>query len=283
MVKTIGIVGGGTVGHATARSYVEFSEVKVYDTLRERRTHDLAEVMVCDIVFVCLPTPQLKDGSCDTSVLDAFFAQRVFREETGANMVLRSTVPVGYTREAARKFGLTNLVHSPEFLTARCAVVDAQIPARNVIGFSQGDYRSKGLVTDFTPYSGGTLKVLGMMYQDRFPGVPVHIMSSDESEAVKLIQNSFFAVKVALFNEFQEFCAKSGLEWTTVRATILADGRISPSHTQVPGPDGKFGFGGACLPKDLANFIRCQAQAGSDYTLTLATQTRNIDDRERTQ
>ena len=112
-------------------------------------------------------------------------------------------------------------------------------------------------------------------------------MSSDESEAVKLFQNSFFAVKVAFWNECNQLASKLGLDWQVVMNAILADGRISPSHTNVPGPDGKYGFGGECLPKDLASLASQMINEGmhsypqSKDTLCFTALMRNLRDRKR--
>ena len=261
----IGIIGNGVVGRATARSYLEHvEEVRVHDVLPERRTHGLSEVLDCGLdtglVFVCLPTPAREDGRCDVSFLDDFFAgvNLVRLDGHKINFVLRSTVPIGTTCRLAETYKLPNLVHSPEFLTARCAVTDAQLPARNIVGIPK-PRAPLGSLFIGDNRAGQTLNIL---YHQRFPGVPVHLMSSDESEAVKLFQNSFFAVKIALWNECRAYATKVGLDWEQVMKAILADGRIAHSHTAVPGPDGKFGFGGSCLPKDLANLIHCIEQAG---------------------
>lgn len=235
----IGVVGGGVVGRATARTYLEWAEeVRVYDVVPERCTHRLDFVLACDIVFVCLPTPQQKESlECDLSVVEGFFWE-YGRWNPVANYVLRSTVPIGTTRRLAENYCLPNLVHSPEFLTARCAETDALIPSRNIIGIpGNADVAARELAA---------------LYRQRFPGVDYHLMSSDESEAVKLFTNAFFAVKVAFFNEINELACHLNLDWDSVREGILSDGRITANHTRVPGPDGKFGFGGTCLPKDLA-------------------------------
>ncbi|HYE70415.1 MAG TPA: hypothetical protein VD932_02705 [Aquabacterium sp.] len=259
----IGVVGGGVVGHATARCFMEHGEVRVYDVVPERCTHDLDSTLDSDLVFVCLPTPAGEDGVCDTSAIDRFFAGVDGSAFCGRNFVLRSTVPVGTTRDIAARHQIPNIVHSPEFLTARCAVTDAQLPARNIIGM---------------PYANGALVALRSLYKKRFPGVPLHVVTSDESEAVKLMQNSFFAVKIATFNEFYEFAQKRGLNWERVLSAVLADGRIAHSHTIVPGPDGLRGYGGACLPKDIANLAHC---IGEDATILRAAIERNKRDRER--
>ena len=263
----IGVIGGGVVGHATARCYLEHvDEIRVYDILKERRTHHLDYVLACDLIFVCLPTPQKKNSlECDTSSVEGFFREYAVGNPA-ANYVLRSTVPIGTTRRLSERYNLPNLVHSPEFLTARCAVVDAQIPARNIIGIPGFDVLARH------PYPGETLCSL---YERRFPGVPTYFLSSDESEAVKLFQNSFFAVKVAYWNEVRCLADKLGLDWERIMGAILADGRIAPSHTNVPGPDGKRGFSGSCLPKDLANLIECMWQSEVEPYVTHAAHYRN--------
>lgn len=268
----IGIIGGGTIGKAIARTYLEFvDEVCIWDKVKEKSTvptHHTA--CACDLVFICLPE----------TCIDDFFTQNLTPPST-VNYVLKSTVPVGTTRKLREKYGLTNLVHSPEFLTARCAEVDARIPAVNIVGLPTW---CKPVITEGTP----CVEVMKDLYSRRFPGTQLLFMSSDESEAVKLMLNSAFAVKVSLFNEFYQYCKQAGLDWETVRRGILADGRITAHHTLVPGPDGKLGFGGACLPKDLRQFTQgymsgdIELEAGKfGPIICLAAQLRNPYDRER--
>lgn len=259
----IGVVGGGTVGSATARVWMEWSDVRVYDALPERSTHTLARTLESDLVFVCLPTPQGDTGRFDTSAIDEFFGRSDVRESQ-AGFVLRSTVPVGTTRRIRESTGL-DLVHSPEFLTARCAVADAMIPSRNIIGGEHARARID----------------LIRLYQRRFPGIGIHVMTSDESELVKLIQNGFFAVKIAYFNEVNYLCCKLGADWQRVLSGVLSDGRIAHAHTRVPGPGQMFGYGGACLPKDLANLIHELEVAGAPAHVARGAQSRNAFDRKR--
>jgi UDP-glucose 6-dehydrogenase len=266
----IGIIGGGTVGRATARTWLEHcEEVRVWDKLKERGTsHSLGEICKCDLVFICLPETELDTLFSDNAGFDT-------KPPIPTNFVLKSTVPIGTTRRLREQYGLTNLVHSPEFLTARCAAADAQLPSQLIIG-GPYDYDNKccqGLrvVSQLLP-----------LYRRRFPGVPIREMSSDESEAVKLFTNSFFAVKVAYFNEISSLAEKLGLDWQRVIEGMLGDGRIAHSHTKVPGPDGKYGFGGACLPKDLAMLWSTIDRAGLPMDVTYGAWARNDDvDRRR--
>lgn len=245
----IGVIGGGVVGRATARTWLgHCDEVRVHDRLKERSLHTLAETLNCDLVFVCLPTPQKPDSlEMDVSAVEGFFSihQVGWQKLSDVNFVLRSTVPIGMTRRLVMQHDLPNLVHHPEFLTARCAMADAMTPAQLVVG-AEWEY-------------GGSIRKFQDMLLDairnRFPGVPIRCVSSDESEAAKLFLNGAFAVKVALFNELRSLADSMGLDWDAVRDAMLGDGRIAHEHTQVPGPDGRRGFGGECLPKDLAQLV----------------------------
>lgn len=262
----IGVIGNGVVGNATARCFMEHGEVRVFDRDPKRSPNCGDSTLECDIIFVCTPEAEL----------DRLFSYLGCSDHRHRNFVIKSTCPIGTTRKLAEKYGLSNLVHSPEFLTARCAVTDAQLPARNIIGIPCGSLPNRTTRTDDCEFR------LTALYADRFPGVPIYTMRSDESEAVKLFQNSFFAVKVAFFNEINELATELGLDWETIRRAILADGRIAHSHTAVPGPDGKYGFGGTCLPKDLAQLIRHLESSRVNGPLVSQTALhRNVGDRER--
>lgn len=227
-MPSFGIVGHGFVGRATARCFMEYGEVRIYDKVPKLRTHSVEETLECDFVFICLPTPD----DCHTGIIENFFAQHVERGHK-ATFILKSTVPVGFTRKLAEKW-LLGIAHVPEFLTARCALVDAQCPARVIIGFP-----------------GVAVKGVELLHRERFPGTPILVMHSDESEFVKLSCNSFFALKIWFFNALYEKCRDRSFDYLSIIEGILSDGRIAHAHTQVPGPDGEVGFGGACLPKDL--------------------------------
>ncbi len=272
----IGIIGNGVVGSATAAAFREHvEEVRCYDRDPARRTHGLTEVATLDLVFICLPTPQCTHSlACDISAIDSLCATLSEGPREG-NFVLRSTVPVGTTRMLREEYGLINLVHSPEFLTARTAEHDACNPTRMIIGEPpMKDMMGLGYTITPRPWT-KCGELLRDLYTKAFhqvidsPIVPdydveIFWMTPDESEAVKYYQNVFSAIKIAAFNEFYRFAKLKGLNWDRCLEALLAGGWINPMHTQVPGPDGKFGFGGACLPKDLASFI---AQLPNTYML----------------
>ena len=95
--------------------------------------------------------------------------------------------------------------------------------------------------------------LLREMYERRFPGVPIIEVPSQCTEMAKLVCNSFFSVKIAFFNEMHDWADAEGVDWEALMQAVLSDGRIAHSHTNVPGQDGERGYGGACLPKDIAN------------------------------
>lgn len=262
MVKSLGVIGGGVLGRAVARGFLEhIPEVKVFDNIKERATHTVEEAATCDVVMICLPTPAKPNGVCDTTAIDDFLddAKRNKWWTQERCYVIRSTVPVGYTMQrwdiAQQPIDddeeIVPLLHSPESLTARCALTDFQIPARNIIGMPYKKACESDLQNE--SWLNAAASTLQHLYQTRFPGVQCLIMSSNESELVKLACNAFFATKVTFFNAIHQTANQHGCDWNTIRAGILSDGRIAHAHTQVPGPSGELGYGGACLSKDTAS------------------------------
>ena len=275
--KSIGIIGGGVLGKAIARGFMEHAEVRLYDIVKEKASHSLEEAATSDIVFVALPTPARGDGTCDTSLVEKFLL------DANANgwwsrsscYVIRSTVPVGFTRREAksRDFQLP-IFHSPEFLTARCSLTDFQIPARNIIGVPASFEEMHAVGCDVS--SGNSWAMLQELYRTRFAGVPLFTMRSNSSELVKLACNSFFALKVQAFNLFRDIADADGsADWPDVLNGILSDGRIAHAHTAVPGPDGLPGFGGTCLPKDSADLYHCAMGLGVDADFLRSAVERN--------
>ena len=230
---SVGIVGNGFVGNAVYQNLRDKAHCKVYDVDKNRSYNTLDEVLLQDFIFVCLPTPMKMDGSCDLSILDNFFED--LPDHITGTFVIKSTVPVGTTKKYTERH---NVIHNPEFLTARNAVEDYGKAERNIVGGTQE------LCVDFTCF-----------FEACFPKIPSVIVSSDESEAIKYFSNVFLAYKVAYFNKIFDFCKETGMNYKNVRQGVTADHRIGKSHTQVPGIDNDRGFGGTCFPKDLNSLI----------------------------
>ena len=230
---TVGIVGNGFVGNAVYQNLRDKVKCKVFDVDKNRCLSPLEEVIQQDFIFVCLPTPMRMDGSCDLSILDKFFED--LPDHLTGTFVIKSTVPVGTTKKYTERH---NVIHNPEFLTARNAVEDYGKAERNVVG---GDNE---LCTDFVSF-----------FEACFPKIPSVMVSSDESEAIKYFSNVLLAYKVAYFNKIYDFCHATGMDYNNVRKGVTGDSRIGKSHTQVPGIDNDRGFGGTCFPKDINSLI----------------------------
>ena len=172
---TVGIVGNGFVGNAVYQNLRDKVKCKVFDVDKNRSLNTLEEVINQNFIFVCLPTPMRSTGECDLSILDNFFEE--LPDHLTGTFVIKSTVPVGTTKKYTERH---NVIHNPEFLTARNAVEDYAKAERNVVGGSQE------LCVDFICF-----------FEQCFPEIQSIITSSDESEAIKYFSNVFLAYKVA--------------------------------------------------------------------------------------
>ena len=155
----VGIVGNGFVGNAVYQHLRDKVVCKVFDVDKNRCLNSLEEVIHQDFVFVCLPTPMRMDGSCDLSILDNFFEE--LPDNLTGTFVIKSTVPVGTTKKYTERH---NVIHNPEFLTARNAIEDYAKAERNIVGGTQE------LCVDFICF-----------FEACFPKIPSIIVSSDES------------------------------------------------------------------------------------------------------
>tara|TARA_B100000131_G_C18092661_1_gene602801 strand:+ start:691 stop:1551 length:861 start_codon:yes stop_codon:yes gene_type:complete len=248
----IGIVGNGFVGSSVAFGFSAQTgcdaEVKIYDKDTSKATHGLEEVInTSDYIFVSVPTPSNPDGSINLDIIYNLFEEmNQLNCRTNNIFLLRSTVTPGTTRKLKRKFKNLNIVFNPEFLTERSAKLDFINQARFIIGGRKQD----------------TNKV-EKLFRWRFgETTPVIKTNYETAELIKYMNNCFFATKVSFLNEMYQIADKCGADWDMAVEGFVRDGRIGHSHMNVPGPDGKFGFGGSCFPKDIQAMINFSDELG---------------------
>jgi UDPglucose 6-dehydrogenase len=247
MVKTVGVVGNGFVGETIAFAFSPTSNVKIYDVNPLKTTHTLEEVMGQEFIFVCLPTPMLSDGSQDISFIEDFFGNVIYNENTV--FIIKSTVLPGTTESLIKKYG-HNIVFSPEFLTERTAKLDMLTQSRIILGGEPS-----------------LTKRVEELFNDRFMNRHIIHTDSKTAEFVKYMNNTFFAAKVSLMNEYYRLSQLIGVNWDDALYGFASDGRIGDSHLHVPGPDGKLGFGGTCFPKDINALITMAKEVGCNMNV----------------
>ena len=236
----IGIVGQGYVGTAVKEIFSKHYDVETYDLDKDKCTVDYLEDMVelTNVIFVCVPTPMKKDGSCDISIVEAVVKDIndmvVSRNVSDRIVAIKSTVPPGTTNNLNKKCQNISVIFNPEFLTEANFIDDFRNQNRIVIG-GQRPASTK----------------LRQIYSLVFPNIPIIKTGSKTAEMVKYITNTFLAVKVSFANEMKEICDKLNIDYDKVVEYATYDERLGKSHWAVPGPDGKLGFGGSCFPKDI--------------------------------
>lgn len=261
-MKSISIIGNGFVGNAIHQEFKKHFDVLCYDKNPSKKINSFREVCESEIIFVSVPTPMTLEGEFDVSILNSTLT----RLPAGKIVIVKSTITPASAEDLVKNFPQQNLIFNPEFLTERTAVEDFQNPSRIIIG---GDNKK-------------SVEKVKNMYRVVFPSEKIKIIETDAKTAcfIKYFSNCFFATKVSLMNEFRQIADKHDISWEVALHGLLLSGWVNPMHTEVPGHDGNFGFGGKCFPKDINAFIKYAELLNIDPKILKAAWKKNLEIRK---
>jgi len=247
----VGIIGNGFVGGAVAHGLSAAStgscNVLIYDKDPSKTIDSLDQVVNrSDFVFVTVPTPMQEGGGINLNIIFSVF-EDITKCSTNRDtiFILKSTVIPGTTELLKKKYPKLNIIFNPEFLTERTARLDFINQDRIILG---------GVMS--------SVERVESLYKNRFKSCRIIKTNPITAELLKYFSNVFFSVKISFANEMKMVCEKIGAEWPDALSGFVADGRVADSHLNVPGPDGKLGFGGKCFPKDINAFISFAESVG---------------------
>jgi UDPglucose 6-dehydrogenase len=259
MKETIGVVGQGFVGSAVREGMQNYFEVLAYDKDPNKFSNvdGIADIVTkAEVIFVCVPTPMRKSGECDLSILRTAVTDidtKCALEGVKRIIVIKSTIPPGTTEQLDSEFKHVHVTFNPEFLTEANAVEDYKNQNRIIVG---GD----------RPWTSRVKQI----FAKAFPSVPIIKTSATIAETIKYVTNTFLTVKVSYANEIYQLCQGLGIDYDKVIEYARYDARLGNSHWSVPGPDGDFGYGGHCFPKDIAALQYVMQSMNLDTTMLAA-------------
>lgn len=229
----VGIIGYGVVGKTLDYGFTRLGhEIVVYS--KDQRGSDIENVIKTEIVFICVPTPQRADGSCDTGIVENV-VQRLYSLNYRGLVVIKSTVPPGTTDKLKGYYPFTRIAFCPEFL------------------------REKSTYSDFVEHH--DVCIIGAHHVDHAELIKdVHdplpksyaVVSPIEAEFAKYFSNVYNATRIIFANQFFEVCKAAGVDYKAVKDAISQRSNVGSHYLDCN--DNFRGYGGACLPKDIAAF-----------------------------
>jgi len=248
----VGIIGLGFVGSAIKASF-ELKNIDVfgYDKFKDGGIGSLSDMFQKNILFLCLPTPFDEKEMCYdiTSIQETC---KILSENAFSGLlVIKSTIEPTTTDNLSKEFNL-KIIHNPEFLTEATAYEDFHNQKHIVLG--------KGVnVLD------EELNRLYNLYNEYYPDAAISLVSSEESECMKLFVNSFYATKIQFFNELYLLCKNIDCNYDSIKELMLKNNWIHPMHTKVPGRNNELSYGGNCFPKDTNALLQYMKRNNSKH------------------
>jgi len=263
--ETIGIIGQGFVGSAVREGMQNYFDILAFD--KDPNKYSNVEsiyhmIESTSIAFLCVPTPMKKSGECDLSIVRNALTEisNIAKSLSVEDfiVVMKSTVPPGTTDQLNSEYSNLDIIFNPEFLTEANATEDYKNQNRIIVGGERP----------------GSTKVKAI-FAKAFPKVPIIKTSSTIAETIKYVTNTFLAMKVSYANEIFQMCQALNVDYDKVIEYARYDDRLGNSHWSVPGPDGDYGFGGHCFPKDIAALQYVAKNLNVDSTMLTATINKN--------
>ena len=258
----IGVVGVGCVGSAVYEYFNGRKDINTvgYDKFKEEFNSktNFENLLGQDVLFLCLPTlynDKLKQYNKEA--IHNVCGQLNEKRYKGL-VVLKSTVEPGTTQKLSDFYEYLDFAHNPEFLTARTAFEDFATQSHIVLGKTRQCKESK-------------FQTLEKLMKHCWPESEFSVCNSTESESMKSFCNCFYAMKISIFNEYYKTCQKLGTSFNKVTEMMLKNGWINNMHTDVPGPDGKLGYGGVCFPKDTSALYQFLRREGLPHRMIKAS------------
>jgi len=250
----VGIIGIGVLGTVHKKWVERYCDLKYYTyDIEPIKSNSSFEELVwnSEYIFICLPTNE-KDLRLDISIInDTIKKISELTKKEKQKVIIRSTLRIGSCLEIEQTYPNLEIIFIPEFLTERFAWDDFIEPERTIIGMNKIYRLCKEEIDSIRKY-----KVMPISEHMIF-------MNTNEAEAVKLFTNSFYALRVIFANEIHDLCMKMNLDYHNILSALRIDPRIGSDTQDLSGrdvhfriaQDGKVGFGGKCLPKDLAETV----------------------------
>ncbi len=246
----IGIIGLGFVGNALLNGLNDDVKVLKIDPKLNTLTSDLFKFNP-EIVFLCVPTPMNDDGTQNISIVQKVISE-INRGNQNFLLVLKSTILPNHIEEISKSYN--NFIFNPEFLREKYANQDFVNSSSIIFG---GDKKNTKIIADF--------------YKNHTKCICKDYIFTDAISAslIKYSINSFLATKVVFFNQLKDIFENSTTNesWENFINAVASDKRIGSSHMDVPGPDGRKGFGGPCFPKDTNALVEYSKNLKSEFSL----------------
>jgi len=255
----LGIIGNGFLGNAVYEGIRVHYDVYVYDKEGTRCLDRLEDINKVKYIFVCVPTPMGADGQISLDILKS----SIKNLKKNKILIIKSTITPTGAEELIDHFPDHDFIFNPEFLTERTAVEDFKNPSRIVLGGA--------------PH---ICELVKNIYLPLFPDTKYIVTDHKTACFIKYFCNCFFAAKISVINEFRQIADKDNIEWNIALEGLLSSGWVNPMHTQTPGPDGHFGFGGKCFPKDINAFSDYASKLEIDTLMLRSAWRKNLSVRE---